>query len=113
VARIYSTNFCDQGPTPPFETIVSYEPSDSDVIILRDMTFTVGVPPAANNSVPQLKVTFGVDFAVVWQLWGTQLDSGRTYMWEGREVLNGVGALIATINGAGSSFRANGYVLTP
>lgn len=111
MARIYSTNFCDQGPTVSEPTIVSYEAVTGQTVILRDMTFTTSHNMALDNGAPALTVSCGIAFALVWELWQPNLDNGRTYMWEGREVLNGVGILIATIRQAGCTFRANGYVL--
>jgi hypothetical protein len=112
MARIYSTNFCDQGPTPDLgPTIVSFACPPDQTVILRDMTFSTPGFAHVIGPVLSLVVTCGIADAVVWELWDTNLDIGRTYMWEGREVMNGAGDIIATLIGQGLTFRANGYVL--
>lgn len=110
MARIYSFNFIDIGFYDPEYPSISWECGVTQTAVIREMTYTAPETIYDGNS-GLFNVVCGATTAIIWGMTFGQSDPGRTYMWEGREVLNGVGAL--TFNGSvvpGGTFRANGYL---
>lgn len=111
MARVYSTNFLDIGPLFG-PVLTTYVIPEGVTAIIREMTYTSPGTPLLGLD-DALLVTFGNNLACIWRLTNQNLDPARTYMWEGREVSTGPGELQVSGRLSESSFRANGYLLTP
>jgi hypothetical protein len=110
VARVYSFNFIDIGDYSAEYPVITWTCGEGQTAVIREMTYTA--PDSIFDGASQaMRVTCGATTAVIWSMWFSAIDPGRTYMWEGREVMNGVGSL--SFIGPGidhGSFRANGYL---
>jgi len=110
LARVYSTNFLEGGPSNPW-TDLTYVNIEGNTVVVREMTFYASRTFCLSGA--GFAVTMGAYGAVIWSLAGSECNIGRVYMWEGREVMEGFGQIVASCSDATTSVRVNGYLLTP
>jgi hypothetical protein len=107
---VYSVNLIRQGPD---HSELNYFQSDNPAYVVIVTHMSVSVPGVSTElSGPGFTVTLGDNLAVIWEVDVAQMNSFRTYQWEGREIMLLGDFLTVNCDIVNASYSVNGYQLT-